>query len=130
MSAAADSLRFVRSENLEAAPPPNLVRGPVAWVRENLFSGPANTILTLFGLYLVYLILPPLLNFMIFDAVWTGAGRDACREETAGRPVGACWAFVVDKINYFIYGSYPISERWRVNVFFLLLAVGVVWLLW
>ena len=28
-------------------PPPNLARGPIAWVRENLFSGPVNTILTL-----------------------------------------------------------------------------------
>jgi general L-amino acid transport system permease protein len=44
--------------------------------------------------------------------------------------VGACWAFVADKINYFIYGSYPVSERWRVNVWFVLLAIGVVWLLW
>ena len=41
---------------------------------------------------------------------------------TVGHPVGACWAFIWDKINYFIYGSYPIAERWRVNIFFALLA--------
>src|SRR3712207_8075677 len=28
------------------------------------------------------------------------------------------------------YGSYTILERWRVNIFFALLAIGVVWLLW
>jgi general L-amino acid transport system permease protein len=47
-----------------------------------------------------------------------------------GRPVGACWAYVIDRINYFVYGSYPARDRWRVDIFFGLLAVGVVWLLW
>ncbi|HEV2559903.1 MAG TPA: ABC transporter permease subunit [Microvirga sp.] len=130
MNTAVDTFRFVRSENMEALPPPNLARGPIAWVRENLFSGPFNTILTLAVLYLLYLVIPPSVRFLFTDAVWTGADRDACRAETAGRAVGACWAFVWDKINYFIYGSYPVTERWRVNVFFLLLAVGVGWLLW
>ncbi|HYI90672.1 MAG TPA: amino acid ABC transporter permease, partial [Beijerinckiaceae bacterium] len=47
-----------------------------------------------------------------------------------GRPVGACWAYVIDRINYFVYGSYPAADRWRVNIFFVLLAVGVTWMLW
>jgi general L-amino acid transport system permease protein len=111
-------------------PPPNLVRGPLAWVRENLFSSIPNTILTLVVLYLLYVIVPPLVGFFFTNAVWTGTDRDACRPEVIGRPVGACWAFVIDKINYFVYGSYPMTERWRVNAFFLLLALGVVWLLW
>jgi His/Glu/Gln/Arg/opine family amino acid ABC transporter permease subunit len=33
-------------------------------------------------------------------------------------------------LPYFIYGSYPIPQRWRVDVFFLMLTVGVAWLLW
>jgi general L-amino acid transport system permease protein len=44
--------------------------------------------------------------------------------------MGACWAFVIDKINFFTYGFYPIEERWRVDVFFVLLAFGVVWMAW
>ena len=32
--------------------------------------------------------------------------------------------------SYFIYGSYPIPERWRVDIFFAMLAIGIVWLLW
>ena len=75
-------------------------------------------------------IIPPIVDFLFVNAVWTGTDRDACRAETAGHRVGACWAFVIDKINYFTYGSYTISERWRVNIFFLMLAVGVAWLLW
>jgi len=130
VTAATDTLRFVRAQPIDSAPPPRLMRGPLAWVRENLFSGPLNTILTLFGLFLVYLFLQTFLNFFFFDAVWSGANRDACRPEVVGHPVGACWAFVIDKINYFIYGSYPAHLRWRVDVFFLLLAVGIGWMLW
>ncbi|MFC4174473.1 amino acid ABC transporter permease [Microvirga sp. GCM10011540] len=130
MSTTVDMFRYVRDENVEASPPPNLARGPIAWMRENLFSGPFNTILTLVVLYLLYVSIPPLVEFLFINAVWTGADRDACRAETAGHPVGACWAFVIDKINYFVYGSYPATERWRVDGFFALLAIGVVWLLW
>jgi general L-amino acid transport system permease protein len=130
MNTAVDILRFVRSEKMEALPPPKLVRGPIAWVRENLFSGPFNTLLTIAVLYLLYVLIPPIVRFMFTNAVWTGTDRDACREDTVGHPVGACWAFIIDKINYFVYGSYPPPERWRVDVFFVLLAIGVVWLLW
>src|SRR4051812_28193381 len=103
--AALQTLRFVRSQQLDAAPPPSMVRGPLAWVRQNLFSGPLNIVLTLIGLYLVYALLPGIVRFFLVDAVWTGADRDACRPEVVGRPVGACWAYVFDKINYFVYGS-------------------------
>jgi general L-amino acid transport system permease protein len=130
MTAGIDSLRFVSREKVEALPPPNLARGPIAWVRENLFSGPVNTVLTLGALYLIYRFLPPFVEFMFTNAVWSGQDRDACRQETAGHVVGACWAFVRSRLNYFTYGSYPVSERWRVDGFFLLLAIGVVWLLW
>src|SRR5690606_36571588 len=47
MSTAVDMPQFVRAEPVEALPPPNLTRGPIAWVRENLFSSPFNTLLTL-----------------------------------------------------------------------------------
>ncbi|MET0429864.1 MAG: amino acid ABC transporter permease [Microvirga sp.] len=130
MPATIDTPVFIQTKAHDALPPPNLARGPVAWVRENLFSSIPNTILTLVVLYLLYVVIPPLAKFLFIDAVWTGTDRDACRPETVGHPVGACWAFVGDKINYFIYGSYPVAERWRVNVWFVLLAIGVVWLLW
>ena len=131
MSAALDLSRFVQRQNIDALPPPKLVRGPLAWMRENLFSSIPNTILTLVVLFLLYVVVPPIIGFMITDAVWTGADRAACRTDTSGlERIGACWAFVFDKINYFVYGSYPVSQRWRVDLFFVLLAVGVVWLLW
>jgi general L-amino acid transport system permease protein len=130
MNTAVDSLRFVSTQKAEALPPPNLARGPIAWVRENLFNGPLNTILTLIALYLLYRFVPPLVQFLFTDAVWTGTDRSACREDAIGRPVGACWAFVGERLSYFTYGSYPVPERWRVDIFFAALALGVVWLLW
>ena len=121
---------YVQARTSEPLPPPSLVSGPIAWVRNNLFSSPLNTILTVLVLYLLYVVVPPVLRFFIIDAVWVGADRAACREDMTGRPVGACWAFVWDRIGYFTYGGYPVEERWRVNIFFAMLAVGTAWMLW
>lgn len=124
------SLSYVQRSQSEPLPPPSLVRGPLAWLRQNLFSSIPNTILTLLVVYLLYLVLPGAIRFLIIDAVWTGADRAACREDMAGRPVGACWAFVWDRLGYFTYGAYPVAHRWRVDAFFAMLALGVGWMLW
>ncbi|MCW5691310.1 MAG: amino acid ABC transporter permease [Pseudolabrys sp.] len=122
--------RFVRKQTLEQQPPPASMAGPIGWVRENLFSSPFNIVLTILIVLLALWVIPDLLRFVFFDAVWTGADRNACLESVQNRPIGACWPFVWERLPYFIYGSYPIPERWRVDVFFVLLAIGVTWLLW
>lgn len=127
---AVHTLSYVQTAQADTLPPPLLVRGPIAWMRQNLFSSIPNAILTLVVLYLLYVVIPPVIRFMITDAVWTGVDRNACREDVINRPVGACWAFVADRLSYFTYGSYPIPERWRVDAFFVLMAVGVAWMLW
>ena len=120
---------FVRTTPVPAMPPPEREHGLVGWLRDNLFSSPINIALTLASLGLIYLVIPPLLNFLIFHATWVGNDRGACLV-TPDRPhVGACWPFVWERINFFIYGFYPANERWRVNVFFVLLVVGIFWLL-
>jgi general L-amino acid transport system permease protein len=130
MNVAQSNSAFVRQTAIPPAPAPAFAHGPLAWVRENLFSGPFNTLLTLGSLYLVYLILPGTIQFFLIDAVWTGTDRDACLADKVGRPVGACWAYVADRYRYFVYGSYPVPQRWRVDIVFVLFAIGVVWLLW
>ena len=129
MNTAVDTLSFVRRDEQAALPPPSLARGPLAWIRENLFPGPVNSILTIAVLALLFVVIPPMVRFALTDAIWTGTNRDACLPKQPGAYVGACWAFVFDKINYFIYGSFPIAERWRVNVVFALFAIGIAWLL-
>jgi general L-amino acid transport system permease protein len=123
-------MKFVRGATIDARPPPLAMSGALGWLRANLLSTPFNIALTiLIGLLLAWVI-PGLVKFLLIDAVWTGADRDACREIVQHREIGACWPFVWERWAYFVYGSYPISERWRVDVFFTMLAIGVVWLLW
>jgi general L-amino acid transport system permease protein len=120
---------FVQSQRLPVLPAPTVASGPIGWLRANLFSSPLNTVLTLAILGLLILIIPPVIQFLFIDAVWSGADRDACLGGPSGEG-GACWAFVRERLPYFIYGSYPIPQRWRVDLFFAMLAFGAGWLLW
>ncbi len=95
-------------------PPPPLSVGVLAWLRNNLFSSPFNTLLSLFAGYLIWLVLPPLLQWALFDANWLGRSRADCTGE------GACWVFVQQRFGQFIYGFYPPELRWRVNLTVLL----------
>jgi general L-amino acid transport system permease protein len=124
------SAAYVRTTEAEKLPPPASLVGVQGWVRENLFSSPFNIMMTVISALLIWFLIPPLLNFAIFDAVWTGADREACLITPARPVVGACWPFVTDRFQYFIYGSYPIAERWRPTLFFVLLLASVIWVLW
>jgi general L-amino acid transport system permease protein len=123
------SIAYVREVPIDTLPPPISERGWLGWLRANFFATWFDAILSVITALLILWIVPPVLNFMIFDAVWSGADREACLETPARPEVGACWAFVRDRFAYFVYGSYPISERWRVDIFFAMLALGIVWLL-
>ena len=127
---AVTELHFVRQYNIAPQPPPAAMTGAIGWLRENLLSTPFNIALTAIIALLLLWVIPELVKFLLLDAGWTGADRDACRELVQHREIGACWPFVWERLPYFIYGSYPIPERWRVDVFFAMLAIGVVWLLW
>jgi general L-amino acid transport system permease protein len=106
---------FVRRELVAASLPPLTKRGLVGWVREHLISGPFNIAMTVFSIVLIALVLPPLVRFLFIDAAWTGDNREACVNAS-----GACWPFVKAKFGQFIYGFYPLAERWRPNVVFAL----------
>lgn len=103
-------------------PAPVGQRGIMLWLRTNLFSSWANTIMTLIGLYLLYLMIPPMLNWAVFDAVMNAGSRAECKEIAAG----ACWAFIENRFSILVYGFYPEPERWRVDLSFLLLLVALV----
>jgi len=123
-------LAFVRRATIAPQPPPTKMTGALGWLRGNLLSTPFNIALTILIVLLLAWTIPELVKFLFLDAVWSGTDRDACLESVQHREIGACWPFVWERLPYFIYGSYPISERWRVDVFFAMLAVGIVWLLW
>lgn len=91
-------------------PPPRLSVGTLGWLRANLFSNWFNTLLTLFAIYLVWLILPPLIKWAFIEADWTGSTRADCTSE------GACWVFIKMRFSQFMYGFYPEELRWRVDL--------------
>ncbi len=126
---ATPSIAFVRKEPIAPLPPPANTVGVVGWMRENLFSSPLNIVLTVLGILLALWIIPPILKFLIIDAVWSGDNREACLNKPGQAPVGACWAFIRDRFAYTIYGSYPVEDRWRANLFFLMGAIAIFWVL-
>ena len=109
---------FIRRELVASLPPPLAERGLIGFVREHFFSGPLNIIMTVICAALLALALPPIVRFLFVDAIWEGESRDACVNAA-----GACWPFVHAKFGQFVYGFYPIAERWRPNVVYALCAI-------
>lgn len=104
----------------EAQPAPSASKGALHWLRKNLFSTVLSSIATLICLYLLFLIIPPVINWMFIDATWSGT-----QEEIVN--TGARWIFIAEKFNQFIYGFYPSELHWRPNtVLVLAIAVGFI----
>ena len=100
--------------------PPIAYVGPIAWMRENLFSGPLNTLGTLLAFYFLYLTIPPVIDWMFIHANWVGDSRDACTDS------GACWVFIINRFKQFMYGFYPEHFLWRPNLAGILLVLLVI----
>jgi general L-amino acid transport system permease protein len=120
--ATAAELAYVQNEEEPILPAPRGAVGALAWFRQSLFSSVGNTIVTIFALLFLAWIIPPIVRWAFVDAVWTGPDREVCVPEG----VGACWAYVHAKFAQFMYGRYPVDERWRVNLTGILLVVGLV----
>jgi len=104
----------------ETKQPPKSQTKAVLWLKDNLFSSVTNASLTFIALYIIYLLLPPILNWTIFDANFDlTADNDSCGRE------GACWSFINANFKMFIYGFYPQEELWRVNTMFGIIAALV-----
>lgn len=106
-------------EKLEARPAPLGTKGIIHWIKENLFPSVISSILTILSLYLIYVTIPPLLDWMIFDATWSGTKEEITKE-------GARWIFIIEKFNQFIYGFYPEELYWRPNLALAIFAVYVI----
>ena len=123
MSDLAASSSFVRQQLIPERAAPVKVTGLIGFLRGRLFNSPANILLTIVCILLLWVTVIPAIKFLLVDAVWSGKDRTACLAENVGHPVGACWPFIQAKFSQFIYGFYPEQERWRANLTFLLAAV-------
>ncbi len=106
-------------------PPPLSEVGILGWLKHNLFSSPLNTVMTILAIWFLWAFIPPVLDWMLFDAVWSADSRKECwalMEEPEG---AACWAFIKSRFSLFIYGFYPEASRWRVDLSFVLLVLAV-----
>lgn len=103
----------------EQPPPPTQV-GVLGWLRANLFNGWFNTVLTLFLLWALYEVVPPLVNWLFVDAVWGDASPETCKQAA-----GACWAFIQEKHRLILFGRYPYEEQWRPLIAVILLVTMI-----
>ncbi len=113
--------------------PPISQIGAILWLRTNLFSSWINTVLTATSLYFLYLMIPPLLDWMFFNASFSFGtinffgfdikfSEEMATNSNCGR-VGACWPYIYEKLYMYTYGFYPRTETWRPNIVFGLTAL-------
>jgi len=86
-------------------------------LNKNINTSNFNAVLSVSIILLIIFGVPPLLNWLIFDATIVGDTKEAC---TGG---GACWVYIKVWFNRFMYGMYPNEEQWRVNVTFIAVLV-------
>ena len=90
------------------------------WLKLNLFSTPANSMLSIVIISILALALKPLFDWLIFNAVWSG-DANTCREAS-----GACYVFLKEKFVFILFGFFPREEIWRA-ILSLVLFVGHIW---
>jgi len=119
---------FVRTAILPPQAPPLTEKGAIKWLRENLFSGWFNTILTLVGLWAIYSLISASLPWWL-NGVWNASSLGECREIVAAAAgpdaTGACWAMVRERWHQFLFGFYPQDQYWRPILAFVLLFVAI-----
>ncbi|MFW6076572.1 MAG: amino acid ABC transporter permease [Hyphomicrobiales bacterium] len=117
-----DSASWVRTSDAPDKPPPPNLAGPMGWVSDNLVPTWWHGLLSVFGFVFLAWLGWTIIEWAIIDAAWSGTSREACLASVEG----ACWAYVRGKFGQFMYGFYPFSERWRVNLAYVVGIAAVV----
>lgn len=124
----AQTVPFVRDTMLPAAPPPDRQAGAVRWLRENLFSGPVNTVLTILGALIVWFLFATFWDWFA-HSVWNASSLSECREIIAATwgegARGACFAVIRERWNQYVFGFYPTELYWRPTMTLGLLMVAL-----
>ena len=88
-------------------------------LNKNLNSNWFNAVLSILIIFIMVLTIPPVLDWLFFNANFAGETKEDCTSD------GACWIFIKIWLPRFIYGMYPMDEIWRINTTFILL-IGLV----
>ena len=96
----------LKNENKIIIKPPRSSVGILGWVRENLFSSPFNTVLTLIIATILWFSIIPFLQWAFIDSCWLPDSN--CRETN-----GACWSVISSNYKIILFGFYPQNILWR-----------------
>ncbi len=106
-------------KNESAIKPPISDVGVIGWVRENLFSSPFNSVLTVLIACLLWYLIIPFMNWAFIDSYWHPDAN--CRETT-----GACWSIITTNYKIILFGFYPQHILWRPTTAIMILSVLLV----
>ena len=113
------SIHYVAKETLPELPAPVSTTGLQAWLRNNFFSTPRDTILTVIFSVALLFVLYKLVPWMLLNSVFFADSLRECRSIDSG----ACFAVVVSRFNQLLFGFYPSELYWRpILTFFLMFA--------
>lgn len=119
---------FVRKHMLPAEVPPARASGAPKWLRDNLFSSWTNSLLTVFGAFILYLLVSHFAPWFL-HGVWHADSMAQCRQIIADRwgegASGACWAVIRARWTQFLFGFYPSQLYWRPVLTFALMFVAI-----
>ena len=93
------------------------MKSAITWIQKNLAPTPFQAILSLIGFLLSGWVVRSLIQWGIIDATFIASSMSECGVH------GACWAIIYNRWQQFLYGFYPLSEIWRVNLSFLILVI-------
>ncbi len=121
-------LSYVRREMLPQQEPPVTEVGIIKWVRENLFSGVLNSILTVLSVLFIGWVILHIWEWF-YHSVWYAGSLSECREiiaDTYGEGAeGACFAVITERWNQLLFGFYPSELYWRPVLAFVLMFVAL-----
>ena len=116
MSQQTPSPAYVRTDMLPPAAPPRQQAGLLSWLRDNLFSGWLNTLLTVLSVVVIWSLIRHFWPWFA-HSVWHANSLAECRQiitQTWGEgATGACFAVIRVRWHQYIFGFYPRAEYWR-----------------
>jgi general L-amino acid transport system permease protein len=108
-----------KNQNEVIVKPPIASVGIPGWIRQNLFSSPLNTFLTIVIASILWFSLIPFLQWAFIDSSWLPDSD--CKQ--AG---GACWSIISSNYKIMLFGFYPQNILWRPITAIILLIVILV----
>ena len=115
------SISFVREKAIPQSPPPITESNSIRWVRQNLFSGWFNSLLTILSVYFIYICLRDFIPWA-YGGIWTAGSIRECLDIN---PDVACFSVIGARWRQLLFGFYPSEEYWRPILTFILLFVSI-----